>query len=310
MPVNPALLPILEAMAPLAGIDWETLLPETARAMMDNPMAIGEPLAMDRVEDIALPLPGRTIPARLYVPTGGGADSPLTLYFHGGGWVIGTLDTHDSTCRELAAASGSAVLSVGYRLAPEARFPAGLDDCYDALVWAADNGATLGVDTTRLAVAGDSAGGNLAAAVAILARDRAGPALRHQLLLYPVTEADFTNASYTENGGGEYFLSTGAMRAFWTHYLGDTAVDDASLATVLRTPDLASLAPATVITAEFDPLRDEGNAYAARLSEAGVPLDHAQAPGMIHGFFSMSAMVPDAQPWVDRAARNLAAALA
>lgn len=310
MPVNPALLPILEAMAPLAQVDWAAMPVETARAMMDNPMAAGEPLPMARTEDIALPLAGRTIPARLYVPQGGGADSPLTLYFHGGGWVIGTLDTHDSTCRELAAASGSAVLSVAYRLAPEAPYPAGLDDCYDALVWASANGAALGVDASRLAVAGDSAGGNLAAAVAIMARDRGGPALRHQLLLYPVTEADFTNASYSANGGGEYFLGTGTMRWFWAHYLGETPVDAAPLAAVLRTPDLSGLPAATVLTAEFDPLRDEGNAYAARLAEAGVPTDHAQAPGMIHGFFSMTAMVPDAQGWLARAARNLAQGLA
>lgn len=310
MSVNPALQPVLEAMAPLAGLDWENTPPAALRAMMDNPMAAGEPLEMARVEDVMLQLPGRSIPARLYVPKGGGAHSPLTLFFHGGGWVIGTLDTHDSTCRELADGSGSAVLSVGYRLAPEAAYPAPLDDCHDALLWAAANGAALGVDASRLAVAGDSAGGNLAAAVAIKVRDVGGPALRHQLLIYPVTEADFANASYTANGGGGYFLSTSAMRAFWQHYLGDTPVDAAPLATVLRTPDLSGLAPATVITAEFDPLRDEGNAYAARLAAAGVPLDHAQAPGMIHGFFSMTAMVPDAKPWVDRAARNLATALA
>ncbi|MEO0030264.1 MAG: chloramphenicol hydrolase [Pseudomonadota bacterium] len=309
MSINPALLPILEAMAPLAGLDWDAMPPAVLRGMMDNPMAAGEPLTMARVEDLHLPLPGRSVPARLYVPVGGGAHSPLTLFFHGGGWVIGTLDTHDATCRELADASGSAVLSVGYRLAPEAAYPGPLDDCHDALIWAAANGATLGVDATRLAVAGDSAGGNLAAAVAIRARDEGGPALRHQLLIYPVTEADFGTESYAANGGGNYFLSTSAMRAFWKHYLGDTPVDQAPLATVLRTPDLSGVAPATVITAQYDPLRDEGNAYAARLAAAGVNVDHAQAPGMIHGFFSMTAAVPDAKAWVDHAARNLAAAL-
>lgn len=310
MTVNVALLAILEAMAPLAALDWKTLPPTAARAMMDNPLAIGEPLPMARLEDLMLPLDGRTIPARLYVPVGGSASSPLTLFFHGGGWVIGTLDTHDATCRELAAASGSAVLSIGYRLAPEAPYPAPLDDCFDALTWAADNGAALGVDTTRLAVAGDSAGGNLAAGVAIMVRDRGGPPLRHQLLIYPVTDADFSTASYQANGGGEYFLTTPQMEAFWHHYLGETPVDQAPLATVLRTRDFAGLAPATVFTAEYDPLRDEGNAYAAQLAAVGVSVDHAQVPGMIHGFFSMSAMVPDAQEWVNRAARNLAAALA
>ncbi|WP_408591380.1 alpha/beta hydrolase [Novosphingobium sp.] len=310
MPLNPAFLPILEAMAPLAGLDWEATPPASLRAMMDNPLAVGDVVPVERVEELTLPLPGRDVPARLYVPQGHGALPPLTLYFHGGGWVIGTLDTHDATCRELAVASGSAVLSVGYRLAPEAAYPLPLDDCHDALVWAAANGEVLGVDATRLAVAGDSAGGNLAAAVAIRARDEGGPALRHQLLIYPVTDADFATPSYAANGGGGYFLGTSAMRAFWTHYLGETPVEQAPLAAVLRQPDLAGLAPATVITAEFDPLRDEGNAYADRLVAAGVSVDHAQAPGMIHGFFSMSAMVPDAQQWIARAGANLASALA
>ncbi|MBU6392996.1 MAG: alpha/beta hydrolase [Sphingomonadales bacterium] len=310
MPVSPALVPILEAMAPLAALDWEATPVETLRAMLDNPMAPGEPLPMAQVQNLTLPLEGRAVPARLYVPVGGGAGSPLTLYFHGGGWALGTLDTHDSTCRELADASGSAVLSVGYRLAPEAPYPAPIDDCYDALVWAAANGTALGVDTSRLAVAGDSAGGNLAAAVAILVRDRGGPALRHQLLIYPVTDADFSTPSYLANGGGEYFLGTSGMRAFWKFYLGPTPVEAAPLATVLQLPDLSGLAPATVLTAEFDPLRDEGKAYAMRLAAASVAVEHIEAPGMIHGFFSMTAMVPDARVWVQRSGQSLARALA
>ena len=309
MPVNPALIPILEAMAPMAGLDWSTMHVDVARSIMDTPMTEGEPLAMARVEDILLPLDGRSIGARLFVPLGGDGAVPLTVFFHGGGWVLGTLDTHDSTCRELADSSGSAVLSVDYRLAPENTYPGPLNDCYDALVWAAENCESLGLDVSRMAVAGDSAGGNLAAAVAILARDRNGPALRHQALIYPITEADFGNGSYTENGAGEYYLSTAMMQWFWAQYLGKTTVDAAPLATVLRTPNLAGLPPATVLTAEFDPLRDEGQAYAARLAAAGVATDHATAPGMIHGFFSMTAMVPDAQGWVARVGRNLAAAL-
>jgi len=309
MPLNPTLQPWLDAMAPLAGLDWGATPPQSLRAMIDNLAETGEPLAMARVEDLVLPLQGRSIQARLYVPVGGGAHSPLTVFYHGGGWVIGTLDTHDSSCRELAEASGSAVLSIAYRLAPEAPYPAPLDDCFDALEWAAANGSALGIDSSRLAVAGDSAGGNLAAAVAIKARDSGGPTLRHQLLIYPVTDANFETKSYRENGGGDFFLSTAGMRAFWGHYLGDTPLEQAPLATVLRTPDLGGLAPATVLTAELDPLRDEGNAYAMRLSEAEVSVDHAEAPGMIHGFFSMSAIVPDVRVWVDRAARNLAQAL-
>jgi acetyl esterase len=234
----------------------------------------------------------------------------LTVFFHGGGWVIGTLDTHDSTCRALAKASGAAVLSIGYRLAPEHRYPAAVDDCYEATVWAAANAATFGVDATRLAVAGDSAGGNLAAAVAIKIRDAGGPALAHQLLIYPVTDARFDTASYTANGGGNYFLSTAGMERFWSAYLGDLPASEAPLAAILHTPDLANLPPATVITAEYDPLRDEGQAYAARLMAAGVAVDAPLAPGMIHGFFAMFEIAPAAQGWVDHAGANLAAAFA
>jgi acetyl esterase len=255
-------------------------------------------------------LEGRSLDARLYVPEGAGDRPALTLYYHGGGWVIGTLDTHDGTCRALAQKSGNAVLSVAYRLAPEHRYPAAADDCYDALVWAAANAESLGVDGSRLAVAGDSAGGNLAAAVAIMTRDRAGPALRHQLLIYPVTDNDFSLASYAENGSGDYYLSTDGMRWFWDHYLGETSAENAPLATVLRTANLSGLAPATVITAEFDPLRDEGIAYAEKLKAAGVAADAATAPGMVHGFFSMFEPVPDAWEWIDRGASNLGRDLA
>lgn len=250
-------------------------------------------------------LDGRTLDARLYVPEGAGERPPLTLYYHGGGWVIGTLETHDGTCRAIAQKSGSAVLSLAYRMAPEHRYPTAADDCYDALVWAAANTASLGVDGSRLAVAGDSAGGNLAAAVAIMTRDKAGPALRHQLLIYPVTDQDYTLASYAENGGGEYYLSTDGMRWFWDHYLGDTPAAQAPLAALLHAHDLSGLAPATVITAEYDPLRDEGIAYAEKLKAAGVAVDAATAPGMIHGFFSMFEAVPDTWQWIERGAANL-----
>ncbi|MDP3905719.1 chloramphenicol hydrolase [Novosphingobium sp.] len=304
MPLNPQVEALLAMFAALPPVDFTTLTAPALRATNDTPLAFGEPPAVAQVQDLLLDLPGRTLPARLYVPEGAAQPAaPLVVYYHGGGWVIGTLETHDATCRALARASGAAVLSVGYRLAPEHAYPAPVDDCYDALVWAAANAGALGCDPAQLAVAGDSAGGNLAAAVAILARDRSGPALRHQLLIYPVTDDDFTLPSYAENGGGEYFLGTEMMRWFWDQYLGRAA--DAPLARIAGTPDLASLPPATVITAEFDPLRDEGMAYAARLAGAGVPVDAATAPGMIHGFFSMFQPVPDALPWIDRAGANL-----
>jgi acetyl esterase len=309
MPMNPQVQALLAMFAQMPPVDYAIITPEALRAINDQPMQMGPPPVVARVEDLALDLPGRSIAARLYVPEGAGESPPLVVFYHGGGWVIGTIETHDGTCRALARESGAAVLSVGYRLAPEAPYPAPLDDCYDALLWAHGHAARLGVDGARLAVSGDSAGGNLAAAVAIRARDQRGPALRHQLLIYPVTDTDFTRPSYAENGGGEAFLSTAMMRWFWQHYVGDVAAAPAEAA-VLRHASLAGLPPATVITAEFDPLRDEGMAYAARLADAGVAVEADIAPGMIHGFFSMFEPVPDALPFIARAGARLRAALA
>ncbi len=310
VPLNPQIEALLAALAGVAAPDPDSTSPAEMRAANDVPMAAGPPIAMARVETLAIPLPGRTLEARLYVPEGATGTPPLTLYLHGGGWVVGTLDTHDATVRALARASGSAMLSLAYRLAPEHPYPAPVEDCFAALSWAAAHGPSLGVDATRLAVAGDSAGANLAAACAILARDRGGPVLRHQLLLYPVADRDYSLASYRENGGGEYFLSTAMMDWFWRHYLGDTAPQDAPLALLARRDDLAGLAPATVIVAEYDPLRDEGLALARKLSVAGVAVSAEVAPGMIHGFCSMFEAVPDALGWIERAGGALAAGLA
>jgi acetyl esterase len=310
MPLNPQVEALLQFMAQMPPIDFATATPADVRAVFDIPMPLAAPPSMARVEDVSMALEGRSIDARLYVPEGAGDRPPLTLYYHGGGWVIGTLDTHDGTCRALAQKSGSAVLSIAYRLAPEHRYPAATDDCYDALLWAAENATRLGIDGSRLAIAGDSAGGNLAAAVAIMARDRAGPSLRHQLLIYPVTDQNYSYSSYAENGDGNYYLSTDGMRWFWGHYLGATETDNAPLAAVLRTHDLSNLPSATVITAEYDPLRDEGVAYAEKLKASGVAVDAATAPGMIHGFFSMFEAVPDTWLWIERGATNLKKALA
>lgn len=311
MPVNPQVAALLEMMRQGPAVDYTTITPDGLRALFDVPMLMGPPPVVARVEPVSVALDGRRLDARLYVPEGAGDQPlPLIVYYHGGGWVLGTLDTHDGTCRALARESGCAVLSVAYRLAPEHPYPEPFDDCYDALLWAADHAATLGCDPTRLAVAGDSAGGNLAAAVAIAARDRGGPALRHQLLIYPVTDCDYSFASYAENGGGEYFLGQAGMEWFWGHYLSGRDLADAPMATVLKTADLSGLAPATVVVAEFDPLRDEGLAYAGRLSEAGVPVEQWVASGMIHGFFGMFEAVPDAWMSISRAGKALGTALA
>lgn len=309
MSLNPQVEALLAFFAQMPPVDHATITPAEMRALNDNPMQMGPPPQVARVEDISIALPGRTLPARLYVPEGAGDAPPLTVFYHGGGWVIGTLETHDGTARALARASGAAVLSVGYRLAPETPFPGPLDDCFDALVWAQAHAADLGVDGSRLAVAGDSAGGNLAAAVAIRARDAGGPALRHQLLIYPVTDTDFANASYVENGSGQFFLSAEMMRWFWNHYMGGADATHPHAA-VLRHTDLSGLPPATVLTAQYDPLRDEGMAYARALADAGVEVEADIAPGMIHGFFSMFEAVPDALPFIDRAGQRLKAAFA
>ena len=309
MPLNPQVEAMLAMFADMPPFDFSKVTPTELRAAYDQPIALAQPLEVAWVEQLAIALPDRTLDGRLYVPQGAGERPPLTVFFHGGGWAIGTLDTLDGTCRALARASGSAVLSLAYRLAPEHPYPAAIEDCFDALRWAASSSGSARFDNTRLAVAGDSAGANLAAAVAICARDRGGPDLRHQLLFYPVTDADFSTASYCDNGGGAYFLSTAMMRWFWEKYLGETSPAQAPLALVLHTESLAGLPPATVITAEFDPLRDEGMAYAARLAEAGVNVDATIATGMIHGFASMYDGVPDAHHWIDKAGARLRSAL-
>jgi acetyl esterase len=306
MTLDPALAPLLAMMAPLREIDYATATAAQVRRLFDQPMAFGEPIAMARVEDIHADLLHTRTRMRLYVPTGAPDTPPITLFFHGGGWVIGTIETHDGICRRLAQESSGAVISVDYRLAPEHRYPGAIDDCYAALCWVSENAKSLGVDASRLAVAGDSAGGNLAIATALLARDNSGPELCHQLLIYPAADTDFDRRSYERNGQGDYVLSKAAMQWFWDQYLGDTPADVAPLAAVLRHPDLSHLPSTTIITAEFDPLVDEGSALGQRLIEAGVTVDAHCASGLIHGFFGMAEVIPSVGQWTALAAQNLA----
>jgi acetyl esterase len=230
------------------------------------------------------------------------------VYFHGGGFVMCSLDSHDGICRSLANAAGCVVVSVDYRLAPEHPYPAAPEDCYAATQWVAKNGAELAIDVTRLAIGGDSAGGNLTAVTALLARDRDGPSLRFQLLIYPVTDCAFDTASYQENAEG-YMLTTGMMRWFWEKYLTDPVQGSEAYASPLRAANLANLPPGLCITAGYDPLRDEGEAYAARLREAGIAVRTSRYPGMFHGFLSMTAQLDTAREAMAEAGAALRAAL-
>ena len=218
----------------------------------------------------------------------------MCVWFHGGGWVVGSIETNDPTCRALANRSGSIVVSVDYRLAPEHRFPVPLDDCYAATEWAAANAASFGGDTSRLGVAGSSAGGNLAAAVALRARDEDGPRLVHQSLICPVVDNDFERPSYVENAEG-YGLSYDTMRYFWDCYVSSEADATNPYVAPMAADDLSGLASAFVLTCEYDPLRDEGEAYAERLREAGVPTVLSRYDGQIHALFN--AGVPFTRTW-------------
>lgn len=242
------------------------------------------------VEDIAADAPHGAIPVRIYRPHSEHDRLPLLVYFHGGGWVLGSIATHDAYCRGLANASDWAVASVDYRLAPEHPFPAAFDDSYAATAWLADSADALKLDARTIAVGGDSAGGNLAAAVALAARDRGGPTLAGQLLIYPITDFDFQRPSYIANADG-YHLTRDTMRWFWQHYCGDdfARTADDFRASPLLAESLAQLPSAFVITAEFDPLLDEGEAYAEKLSAAGVDARCKRYDGMIHGFVRRTA---------------------
>jgi acetyl esterase len=262
------------------------------------------------IEDSSIAGPHGVIPLRLYRPLGSTVEQelPALIYFHGGGWTIGDLDTHDGICRTLAATAGCAVVAVDYRLAPEHKFPTGLDDCWAATQWLLAEGGGLGVDTGRVAVGGDSAGGNLAAAVALLARD-AGVALAYQLLLYPQLDLVCDAPSHELFAEG-YMLTRPAIAWFIGNYVRTPADVTDWRASPLRAASLAGVAPAFVVTAGFDPLRDEGAAYAERLASSGVPVRHVPYDGMIHGFAGMGGVIDAANRMLAEAGTALTEALA
>lgn len=265
------------------------------------------PIQMERVEQLEVPGAASPLPARHYVPAGLRGEAPLLAFLHGGGWVLGDLDTHDGVCRLLAAA-GVAVLSVAYRRAPEDPFPAAVEDAFAAYRWTAANAAALGADPARIAIGGDSAGGNLAAAVSILARDAGGPMPAMQLLLYPATDAVGGQRSRELFADG-FLLTRADLDVCEAHYLPPGTDRADPRVSVLRAPDLRGLPPAYVATAGFDPLRDEGEAYALRMHEAGVRVILRRHESLIHAFANQTGISPSAAAAMTEAAEALRAGL-
>ncbi len=299
MPVDPQIQTLLNLRAGLPEL--HTLSVPDARiqfAARDFPGLRKPEIA--HVANRDMPGPGGSLALRIYTPLGQGP-FPLMVFFHGSGFVVCSLDTHDGMCRNLCAGTGCVVVSVDYRLAPEAKFPAAPDDCLAAIRWAVANAAALGADPDRVFVSGDSAGGNLAAVTALRIRDEGGPKLMGQLLIYPVTDHyDAGTPSMTENAEG-YGLTRAGMIWFWDHYLASAADAANPHASPLRAADLSRLPPALVVTAEFDPLRDEAEYYAERLRKAGVPTQMKRWDGMNHGFFFWPGVVDRAGAAMDEA---------
>jgi acetyl esterase len=260
-----------------------------------------EPVA--QIHDFVIPGEAGDIACRLYRAEG--ETLPAVVYFFGGGWSLGTLDTSDAVCRMITNRAKCASIAVSYRLAPEHKFPAAVEDCYRGTAWVAEHAEELGIDPGRIAVAGDSSGGNLAAAVTLLARERGNPTLIHQLLVYPNTDAAANTASMRDITD-EHFFNINAIKWYWGMYLGSPEDGNNPLASPLRAADLSGLPPATVITAELDPLRDESEFYAKKLAEAGVPAEIIRYDGMMHGFFTMVGILDTATEAVATAASRLA----
>jgi acetyl esterase len=283
MAVHPETQAFLDDIAAAGGKPWNQMTPAEARETwyLVCGLFAGAPEPITSLEDQVIPGPGGEIDLRSYTPAGSGPFAAV-VYLHGG-WVVGTTDTYQASSRALANATGAKVFFPTYRMAPEFKYPAAVEDCYAAVKWIAENAATLNVDPNKIVVAGDSAGGNLSAAVALMARDRGRPAIAYQVLLYPVTDHSFDTGSYKEFGTG--FLLEGAdMPWFWNHYLPDARAGKEAYASPLRADNLSGLPPALVITAECDVLRDEGEAYAAKMQAAGVPVTLSRYDGAIHGF--------------------------
>ena len=304
MPLDPQVKKLLEQMDRANIPSYEELTPKQARSqMLIGSKFTDRPQDVYASEDRSVPGPDGPVPIRVYRPSGDD-NLPVVVFFHGGGWIMGSIQTHNAYCRALTNAAGMVVVSVDYRLAPEHKFPAGAEDAFAATRWVVENSSLLGVDPQRMALAGDSAGGNLAAAVTLMNRDRGVSQPMFQVLIYPVMNYDFDTTSYHENADG-YHLTRSGMMWGWRHYLDNVEDGHSPYASPLRADNLQGLPPALVITAQFDPLRDEGEAYAEKLRVCGVPVTLRRYDGMIHGFARRIGMLTRA----DEALQEIAAAL-
>ncbi len=299
MPLAAEYEAMLAELAATPGPALHEMSPAQSREMYRMMRPPNPELIVGNVEDRAIDGPAGAIPIRIYTPVGSGPFGIL-INFHGGGWVIGDLDTADAVCRDFCTSANCIVVSVDYRMAPEHPYPAAVVDSYAATCWVADNAESLG-GNGKLAVGGESAGGNLAAVVALKARDEAGPAIDFQLLAYPVVDADLSLASYRENGEG-YLLTTDTMAWFWDHYCPDHGKRAQWEASPMQAENHAGLPPALIVTAEFDPLRDEGEAYAATLKAAGVDAQAIRFDGLIHDFLATAQLFPVSREAFDRVA--------
>ena len=305
MPLDPQSQAVLDAMTSGDLPPLHTLPPETLRNM-SRTRDTGPEVA--KVEDSQIPGPGGDIPIRVYTPSGTGP-FPVLVWFHGGGWVMGNLDSTDGTCRRLTLGAQCVVISVDYRLAPENKFPAAAEDGYAAIDWIAKNGATINADGSRLAVGGTSAGGNLCAVVSLMARDRGGPPLVLQIMIVPVTDHNFDTTSYMEKAEG-YWVTRKWMMYFWDLYTRDEDDTKNPYAAPMQAKDLSGLPPALVMTAEYDPLCDDGARYAERMKQAGVPTTYICYPGTIHSFFARADTIDRGREAVVQAVQALKEAFA
>ena len=307
MPLDPQAEMLLKQMESAGAPPLNTLSPSDARRLTAAMFTVapGSEEPVHKVENRSIPGPAGQLPVRIYTPAGAGP-FPMLVFIHGGGFVICDLDSHDAACRSLTNQAKCVTVSVDYRLAPENKFPAGVEDCFAATKWVADRAKELNADPNRLAVGGDSAGGNLSAVISQLARDAGGPKIAFQLLIYPATEAELD--TYSHKTFTNYFLTKDDIVYFWKHYL--RSATDRKDPRVAPAKSFKGLPPALIITAEFDPLRDEGESYGEKLRAGGVPVTVTRYEGMIHGFFSMYEALDKGKLAIDESAEALRKAFA